>query len=105
MSYLGARELARRICAAAHPFLATTGAVVPCGPHTRAASLYDELTTEDGTKTLAVILKARVEGGIDHSFGEVNHQGDGVVRTFDRDPRGVLTESDVVPPVVEPTRA
>lgn len=65
MSYLGKRELARRICAAAHPHYATTGNVVPCGEHDRAAALYDELTTEKGTKTLAVILAARVEAGID----------------------------------------
>lgn len=64
MSYLGARELARRICAAAHPHYATTGNVVPCGPHTRAAALYDELTTEKGTRTLAVILRARAEAGL-----------------------------------------
>lgn len=64
MSYLGARELARRICAEAHPHYATTGNVVPCGPHTRAAALYDELTTEAGTKTLRVILRARAEAGL-----------------------------------------
>lgn len=52
-------EVARRLCEAHHPHLATTGAVIPCGPHTTIARTHYGLLTPEGDKTWAVLAAIR----------------------------------------------
>lgn len=54
-------ELARRICVARHPFIAQTGAAVPCAEDTRTAQLSYGLLTEHGAPAFEVLLNARLE--------------------------------------------
>lgn len=55
-----AHELARRLCQSYHPFLATTGKVVPCGVHQNMARSLHVLLTPDGERALNVVLAARI---------------------------------------------
>jgi hypothetical protein len=70
-------ELARRFCAATHPFLpSSTGKLLPCGPHQMMAQRLLYLTTEDADKVWAVLATAREEAGLEaperrHTLAEV----------------------------------
>lgn len=48
-------EFTRRLCEKAHPYLGTTGAVVPCGPHTQIARSLYFLTKPEGAYAREVI--------------------------------------------------
>lgn len=53
---VSATELGRRLCNAYHPFIGTSGKVVPCGDHIMMARNLWFLTTEAGEKALKVLL-------------------------------------------------
>lgn len=64
MPVIPVTELARRLCVRAHPYLATTSAAVPCGPHTQIArNLYGVVLSPDPGQ-LEEIIKARAEAGL-----------------------------------------
>jgi hypothetical protein len=59
MAAISQQELARRICAANHPFYGQTGYQTPCGQHLRDASLsYGLLDPQNRTTLLAIARSA-----------------------------------------------
>ena len=61
MSEISVAELARRLCAAAHPLYSTTGASVPCGTHQNQAANLLILTTPRDNGAFRVVAEARSE--------------------------------------------
>lgn len=65
-------DLARELCEAAHPFLNTTGAIVPCVQHRQEGARLLVLTKPEGAPVLAALLQHRAasEAPAEHNFGE-----------------------------------